>query len=139
MGYNELRSCKGKRGRVRNRLHVREAFGEENVVTLNTLNQLGCRLQENGELEESRKVKERCLAGQERVLGEDHKDTLATVMNLGAVYHELEDYEKALEYYERALKGYEKTLGRTHPSTLDTVMNIATVYMDGLKDFGKAE
>jgi tetratricopeptide (TPR) repeat protein len=115
------------------------ALGEENVITLDTLNQLGSELQQNGEIEEARTVYERCLAGQERVLGEDHKKTLMTVNNLGNVYRELKDYVKALEYYERALKGFEKTLGKTHPSTLMNVMNIAIVYHVGLKDYGKAE
>ena len=115
------------------------ALGEENVVTLDTLNQLGGELRKNGEYDEARKVNERCLAGREKVLGEDHKQTLGTVNNLGLVYHELKDYEKALEYYERALKGKEKMLGKTHPDTLMTVMNIANVYNEGLKDYGKAE
>ena len=115
------------------------ALGEENVVTLETLNSLGVVLKDNGEYEEARKVYERCLAGRVKELGENHKDTLMTVNNLGNVYTKLEDNEKALEYYERALKGSEKMLGKTHPETLGTVMNIATVYDDGLKDFGKAE
>ncbi|GMH59631.1 hypothetical protein TrST_g2970 [Triparma strigata] len=115
------------------------ALGEENVVTLDTLNTLGNRQQDNGEPEEARKVYESCLAGREKVLGEDHKDTLGTVNNSGLVYDDLKDYEKALECYERALKGREKTLGKTHPETLSTVMNIAGVYIKGLKDYGKAE
>ncbi|GMH78543.1 hypothetical protein TrVE_jg7839 [Triparma verrucosa] len=76
------------------------ALGEENVVTLNTLNQLGTELKDNEELEEARKVLERCLAGREMVLGENHTQTLMTVDILGGVYQKLEDYEKALEYHE---------------------------------------
>ncbi|GMH83927.1 hypothetical protein TrST_g9422 [Triparma strigata] len=115
------------------------ALGEENVVTLDTLNTLGVMLKNNGEYEEARKVYERCVAGQEKVLGEYHKDTLATVTNLGVAYNRLKDYEKALECYERALKGSEKTLGKTHPETLVTVMNIANVYNVGSENYGKAE
>ncbi|GMH51411.1 hypothetical protein TrST_g4607 [Triparma strigata] len=40
------------------------AMGEDNAVTLDTLNQLGINLQENGDLEEARKVYDRCFAGQ---------------------------------------------------------------------------
>ena len=115
------------------------ALGEENVVTLMTLDQLGGVLKDNGEHEEARKVFERCLAGREKVLGVDHKDTLGTVNNLRMVYDDLKDYKKALEYYERALKGKEKMIGKTHPYTLMTVMNIAVTYMNGLNDYGKAE
>ena len=104
------------------------ALGEENVVTLETPNTFGNKLQENGEYEEAKEVHERCLAGRMKVLGEYHKDTLMTLNNLGNVYDDLKNYEKALEYYERALKGKEKTLGKHHPNTLSTVMNIAIVY-----------
>ena len=54
------------------------AVGEDNVVTLDTLNELGRDLQSNGEYVEARKVFERCLAGQKKVLGVDHKKTLMT-------------------------------------------------------------
>jgi len=40
------------------------ALGEENVVTLTTLNLLGDELDENGEHEEAIEVYERCLVGQ---------------------------------------------------------------------------
>ena len=74
------------------------ALGEENVVTLKTLNSLGVELRQRArEPEEARGVYERCLAGQEKVLGEDHKNTLATVNNLGAVYGRFENWEKALD------------------------------------------
>lgn len=115
------------------------ALGEENVVALDTLNSLGAMLKENGEYEETRKILEKILSVQEKLLGEDHKQTLGTLNNLGVVYRALKDYEKALEYYERALKGSEKTLGKTHPETLSTVYNIATIYLVGLKNFWKAE
>ncbi|GMH73102.1 hypothetical protein TL16_g06092 [Triparma laevis f. inornata] len=82
------------------------ALGEENVVTLETLNSLGDRLMMNGEFVEAIKVHERCLAGRMKVFGENHKDTLGSLNNLGGVYHMLKNYEKSLEHYERALKGY---------------------------------
>ncbi|GMH53103.1 hypothetical protein TrRE_jg611 [Triparma retinervis] len=49
------------------------ALGEESIVTLDTLNELGIELKINEEYEEARKVFERCLAGREKVLGEDHR------------------------------------------------------------------
>ncbi|GMH72191.1 hypothetical protein TL16_g05853 [Triparma laevis f. inornata] len=119
---------------------MERALGEENVVTLETLNYLGGKLRDNGEYEEAIKIFERYLAGRMKVLGEDHKHTLMAVNNLGNVYNvSLKNYEKALECYERALKGQEKTLRNNHPLTLSTVMNIAIVYKIGIKDYGKAE
>ena len=87
-------------------------MGEENVVTLDTLNQLGGLLEQNGEYEEAIKVFERCLGGRMKVLGEDHNDTFGTLNNLGVVYNGLKNYEKALEYYERALRGARGFWGR---------------------------
>ncbi|GMH80588.1 hypothetical protein TL16_g08609 [Triparma laevis f. inornata] len=114
---------------------MERALGEENVVTLDTLNEFGRVLDDNGEYEEAKEVHERCLTGQMKVLGEDHTKTLN---NLGNVYGALKNNEKALEYYERALKGREKTLGTTHPDMISTTMNIAIVYKVQ-KDYEKAE
>ncbi|GMH59267.1 hypothetical protein TL16_g02793 [Triparma laevis f. inornata] len=117
---------------------MERALGEENVVTLETLNVLGGRLKDNREYEEAKEVYERCFAGRMKVLGEDHRQTLAKLVNLGGVCHMLKNYEKALEYYEKALKGNENVMGKTHPNTLHIVMNIASVY-ENLIDFGKAQ
>ncbi|GMI18271.1 hypothetical protein TrLO_g2767 [Triparma laevis f. longispina] len=106
---------------------MERVLGDENVVTLETLNDFGFGLQESGEYEEAIKCYERCLAGRTKVLKEDHKDALGALNNLGTIYGKLENYEKAFEYYEKALKGNEKTLGRNHPETLGTVMNVAII------------
>ncbi|GMH54016.1 hypothetical protein TL16_g01586 [Triparma laevis f. inornata] len=115
-----------------------KAFGEEHVVTLDTLDSLGCMLRGNGEDEEAKEVYERCLAGRIKLLGEDHKLSLDSLNNLGAVYDGLKDYEKALEYYEKALKGSERLLGKNHPNALDTVVNMANIYSGRFHDFVKA-
>ncbi|GMH86439.1 hypothetical protein TL16_g10541 [Triparma laevis f. inornata] len=117
---------------------MERALGEENVVTLHTLNEIGGELQENGEFEEAKEVWERCLAGRMKVFGEDHKDTFESLNNLGVVYDDLKNYKKALEYYKRALEGKERTLRKTHSETLMAVMNTGTTYLK-LRDLGKAE
>ncbi|GMH58895.1 hypothetical protein TL16_g02709 [Triparma laevis f. inornata] len=117
---------------------MEKALGEENVVTLETLNDLGCRLKESGEYEETIKIWERCLAGGTKVIGEDHAKTLDSLNNRGAVYGDLKNYEKALKYFERALKGYERKLVTSHPETLDTVTNIAILYKH-VSDYAQAE
>ena len=115
------------------------ALGEENFVTLKTLNSLGVALNKNEECEEAKEIFGGSLAGRTKVLGEDHKNTLMTVGNLGNVYSELKNDEKAMEYYERALEGQESTLGKTRPNTLMAVINIVIIYDSRLKDYGKAE
>ncbi|GMH87563.1 hypothetical protein TrVE_jg9523 [Triparma verrucosa] len=108
---------------------MKEKLGEDNLVYLETLGELGVTLMDNGKVEEAKEAILMCLAGQEKVLGDDHKDTMGTLNNLGCLYNdELEEYDMALEYYERALKGSEKAMGKNHPYTLMTMMNIAIVY-----------
>ena len=82
---------------------MERALGEENVVTLETLNSLGYQLDDNGEHEEAREVYEGCSARQMKVLGEDHPDTLGTLTCLGVVYGSLENYEKAYDEMHRKL------------------------------------
>ena len=77
---------------------MERALGEENVVTLKTLDKLGGRLIDNKEYEAAIKVQERCLAGRMKVLGENNMETLATLNNLEIIYKELGNNEKALEY-----------------------------------------
>ncbi|GMH48273.1 hypothetical protein TL16_g00253 [Triparma laevis f. inornata] len=117
---------------------MERALGEENVVTLDTLNSLGGTLHKNEEHEEAKEVWEKCLVGQTKLHGEDHRLTLMTMGNLGAVYFALKS-EKALEYYERALKRSEKLMGKNHPDTLSTMMNTAIFYDNNLKNYVKAE
>ncbi|GMH86227.1 hypothetical protein TL16_g10479 [Triparma laevis f. inornata] len=117
---------------------MERALGEENRVTLETLSQLGIRMEDNGEYEESIIFHEKYLARRSKVLREDHKDTLNTLNNLGLVYDSLKYYEKAIEYYERALKVYERTLGKNHPDALMAVMNTVTTSLK-LREIWKAE
>jgi len=90
---------------------MERALGEENVGTLEMLNQLGCELDENGEYEEMKEVWESCLAGRTKVLGEDHTLTLMTVGTLGNVYAILGNYEKALEFLRESFGGTRKDVG----------------------------
>ncbi|GMI04963.1 hypothetical protein TrLO_g2846 [Triparma laevis f. longispina] len=87
---------------------MERALGEENVVTLDTLNQLGIELKDIEDYQEAKELWERCLTGRTKMLGNDHTNTLMALNNLnnlGCVYDFLKNTEKALEYYERVLKG----------------------------------
>ncbi|GMI14965.1 hypothetical protein TrLO_g10421 [Triparma laevis f. longispina] len=104
------------------------ALGEEHVVTMETLNHLGAKLNYNGEYEAAKKVWEGNLVVQETVFGEVHKTTLDSMMNLGSIYVKINP-DKALEVYERASKGYEILLEKNHPSRLMALTNLAECWM----------
>ncbi|GMH91056.1 hypothetical protein TL16_g11946 [Triparma laevis f. inornata] len=80
------------------------ALGEENIIALRTLDDLGAELYQNEEYKEARELYEMCLARRMKVLGEEHKDTLMAVMNIAIVYKNgLKDYGRAGEMYQNAL------------------------------------
>ena len=106
-----------------------EALGMESSVTLDTLNSLGVKLDDNGETEAARGIFERCWEGQESLLGEYHADTLATAENLSIVYKKLGDEEKAAEFLERSLQ----TMSREEREKLDRARAAAAAAAASLK------
>ncbi|GMH69221.1 hypothetical protein TrST_g1100 [Triparma strigata] len=106
-----------------------EALGMESSVTLDTLNSLGVKLDDNGETEAARGIFERCWEGQESALGEYHEDTLATAENLSIVYKKLGDEEKAAEFLERSLQ----TMSREEREKLDRARAAAAAAAASLK------
>jgi len=120
------------------------SLGFENIVTLDIMNTLGIEIDDKKGVDkkaqnESKKILERCLKGQEKVYENEHEDMMMTVMNLGNIYFATKQYDKALEFYMRALKGQQETLGKQHTSSLTSMMNIANVLNDGMRDFAQAE
>ena len=86
-------------------------------------------------MEEAKKLCERALLGNERLLGPNHADTLKTVNNLANLLAQQSKLEEAKKLYEKALLGRERLLGPNHADTLTTVNNLAIL----LRNQGKLE
>ncbi|GMI08052.1 hypothetical protein TrLO_g12584 [Triparma laevis f. longispina] len=81
---------------------MERSLGEENLVSLRTLNEFGCELDDNGEYEEAREVHDR--------YAKDYDE-------YAHIYDALENYGKVEELYERSLEGYEAQFGRDQKMT----------------------
>ena len=81
----------------------------------------------SSKLEDAKKLYERALSGQERLLGPNHADTLMTINNLAGFLKDQGKLEEAKKLYERALPGFERLLGPNHADTLTTVKNLANL------------
>ncbi|GMH66191.1 hypothetical protein TrST_g11458 [Triparma strigata] len=135
------------------------ALGEKNVVTLETLNQIGvvgATWEELGPDSEKaleatrslimstgmskREYIEKLIALVERmvgVLGEENVVTLETLISLGVELKLNGEHEEARKVWERCLEGHETLLGEDHKDTLEMVNNLGEVYNE-LKDYEKA-
>ena len=87
------------------------------LAAVNSVNNMGSLLREQGKLEEAEPFYRLALEGWERTLGRDHPSTLTSVKNLGVLLQSQGKLTEAEPFYRRALEGQERTLGVDHPST----------------------
>ena len=80
--------------------------------TLDSVNNLGLVLEEQGKYEEAEAMHRRALKAREKVLGLEHPSTLDSVNNLGLVLEDQGKHEEAEAMYRRALEGRGKVLRR---------------------------
>jgi len=105
-----------------------EAFGPNNLSTLETVNNLGNLYSNQGKLIEAEVMYRRALEGYENALDSNISSILDTVNNLGSLYSSQDKLKDAEDMYKRALEGYENDLGPNNPSTLRTVNNLGNLY-----------
>ncbi|KAI7224994.1 hypothetical protein KC330_g9210 [Hortaea werneckii] len=106
------------------------ALGAKNLLTLDTIHNLGLLHCDQGKLKEAEEMYVRALEGKEEVLGAKHPWTLDTVNNLGLLHRNQGKLKEAEEMLVRALQGKEQALGAKHTSTLITVNNLGNLYFD---------
>lgn len=86
----------------------------------------------------AKKLYERSLCIQEKILGEMHPDTAASYNNIAYIYYRQGEYGKAEELYEKSLYIQKKVLGDEHPDTAASYNNLALVYEEQ-GEYEKAE
>ncbi|SPQ22034.1 4d02eded-7eb9-4f7f-9943-741b74605947 [Thermothielavioides terrestris] len=107
---------------------ARDDLGQDDISTLETVNNLGNVYRKRGRLTEAESMFQRALEGQENALGRDHPSTLQTVHNLGIFYANQGRLTEAESMFQWALEGQEKALAQDDVSTLDTVCSLGSVY-----------
>jgi tetratricopeptide (TPR) repeat protein len=78
------------------------------------MNNLAGTLEAQGKLPEARKMQEKVLESQRRVLGDDHPNTLATMNNLAETLRAQDNLSEAREMHDNVLESRRRLLGENH-------------------------
>ena len=110
-----------------------------NSESLNALqNNLGLRLQDQGNLKEAKERMQQSLVFAKSHYGRSHHITAISYSNLAMIYKELGDLFKAKELTEKAMEIAELHYGTSHPTTAIRYSNLAMIYKS-LGDLSKAK
>ena len=85
-------------------------------------------LRDLAQFEESRRLDEEVLAGQQELLGPDHPHTLMTAGSLAASLRALGRYRRALEMDRQNHEAWSRLYGEENPRTLAAANNLAASY-----------
>jgi tetratricopeptide (TPR) repeat protein len=105
----------------------REKLGDEDLLTLTSMNKVGVTLIQQGQYEEGETILRQTLALRETLLGKEHPDTLASMNNLAGVLGRQGKYKDAETMDRQTLALSNKLLGKEHPYTLTSMNNLAQV------------
>ena len=130
-GNPETNKGKGHEEMYQHALYGKQnAFGPEQMSTLDKIDDLAITYAEQGKLAEAEKLLQQALHAKEETLGPDHTSTLGTVYNLGKLHRLQGELAKAARMYQRALQGFERGLGPEDISTLHALNYLAGTYHD---------
>jgi tetratricopeptide (TPR) repeat protein len=103
-------------------------FGDEDPVTLATMNTLALTYKQQGFSIKAAVLGEEVLEKMRRIVGEEHPGTLTTMHNLASIYQQQGFSIKAAVLGEEVLEKKRRVLGEEHPDTLATTNNLASTY-----------
>ncbi|KAK4164715.1 phosphorylase superfamily [Cladorrhinum sp. PSN259] len=126
--YSEIAKYEEAERIYRQALELKEkVLGREHRSTLDSMNNLGLVLQNQGKYEEGEQIHRQALKLKEEVLGREHPSTLDSIDNLGIMLRRQGKYKEAEQMHRQALSLYEKVVGREHLSTLKSMNNLGLV------------
>ncbi len=114
------------------------AWGEDDVLTQVTIDDLASRLYFIGDWIEAQEQYQRALEVKERTLGSEHPSTLSSLNDLGHLLDQKGDIEEAGTMLRRAMETRELLLGPDHPDTLMS-MNYLGSWLMNKGDLQEAE
>lgn len=124
---------------VRASLQIREqAYGPEDVATLQSVYLLSAILIWQGKYAESEKITRWMLAAYSKLFGPGYQKTLSSVNHLALALRGQGKYEEAEEVSRHLSSDSERILGPDHPDTLVFINNLALVLRDQRK-YSEAE
>jgi tetratricopeptide (TPR) repeat protein len=126
--YAEAKKCALEAVEIRLKL-----FGEKNVDTAMSLNNLGATLRFLDEAKEGLDYCERALKIWQELEGEKHIDTALALDNIGAAHMYLRHRELALEFTTKAFDVRREVLGLNHTDTISSLQSLGNAYLDAGK------
>jgi serine/threonine protein kinase/tetratricopeptide (TPR) repeat protein len=98
----------------------RDALGNEDPQTLESLYRLSYTLRDLGQLEEAAPLASEALDTYRRLYGNNHADTLKAMQNMALLHQEKGEIDQAMALCLQALAGQQQVLGEEHEETLLT-------------------
>jgi tetratricopeptide (TPR) repeat protein len=105
----------------------RMVWGEHDINTATSLNELGRLLRAQGDLAGAHLHLEQALAIYRAVLGDEHPNTATSLNNLGFLFQAQGDLAGARSYFEQALAIRQAVLGDEHFDTATSLNNLGVV------------
>ena len=113
------------------------SMNNENLDTVQYLNNLAFLLRSIGRHNESLLLFRQSLSIQEKLVGVEHPDTAISMNNLASVLYFLGQYSEALQLFKQSLDIIEKVFGAEHPKTAVSLNNLANA-LRGLRQYNEA-
>ena len=110
-------------------------LGDDDSLTLNTLNEMSVLYFRQGRYAEGLPFIERAWRLHLKLFGENAPRTLISQGNLADTLAKLKRYDEAEQLFRTAITGQERVLGREHPTTRRTVAKLVAMY----EAWGKSE
>jgi tetratricopeptide (TPR) repeat protein len=102
-----------------------EYLGEEDSLTLTSMNNLADSLRLEGQLDDALEILTKVVNTRLRVLGEDHSDTMTSMDGLAETLRERGHLTAAADSHGKLLEIRRRVLGETHADTLKSMNNLA--------------
>lgn len=103
----------------------RRVLGPEHPDTLDTMNNLGVAMSQQGDLAGARKLQEETFEIRRRVLEPKHPDTIRSMGNVARTLFDQGNLAGARKLQEKTLDMHLRVLGPLHPDTVTSMSNLA--------------
>ena len=103
-------------------------LGENNLFTLDTLNNLANYYRDLGAHNKALELHEEVYVKRKEILGKNNLDTISALNDLACSYFDLRDYNKAAELQNTVYNTRKVILGESDSDTLKALSNLAVIY-----------
>ena len=128
--YNQSKYEEEKEYHIKALNLAKEHYGNQNIETAQSFNDLGIALGHLGDLKGSLDCIQTAYDIRTSLIGENHLDTAESYNNLGAYHSKMAKYDLALDYYNKSLSIRETLSGKMSLLVAQSHNNIGHVYYE---------